>query len=303
MSQKRSSIILIILMTGRLAIVAVAVAFAVVSASQSQSQPQTQTAAVSAPIYEYDAVSIKPNKTADPKHFVVNFPGDGISAENIPVRLLVQYAFGFNDSTRFSQMPSWVDSERYDIEAKADSPLRETLAKLSREERNPIRQRMIQSLLADRMKFAFHRETRELSVYSLIIEKGGPKFQPSKPTAADPNLQRPFIWATSTRDGVVTLTGERVDIASLTRMLTLHSRKPVTDETIGLTGKYDITLRFVPEDGQVQRSAGSTPLEAPDPSAPDLVSAVKDQLGLKLQSGKGPVDVIVIDHIERPSGN
>jgi uncharacterized protein (TIGR03435 family) len=291
------------LMIGRFATVAVAITFAVVCAAQNQSQPQTQTAAVSAPTYEYDAVSIKPNKVGDPKHFVVNFPGDGISAQNISLRLLVQYAFGLNDSTRFSQMPSWLDSERYDVEAKADSPLRETLAKLSREERNAIRQQMIQALLRDRLVFKYHRETKELPVYSLTIGNGGPKFQPSKPTADDPNLQRPFTWATSTRDGAVTLTGERVDIPSLIRVLTLHSHKPVTDKTIGLTGKYDITVRFVPEDGQVQRSAGSTPLEAPDPSAPDLVSAVKDQLGLKLQSGKGPVEVIVIDHIERPSGN
>jgi uncharacterized protein (TIGR03435 family) len=289
------------LLAARLAIVAVAIALGMVSAGQSQSLPQTQTAAVSAPIYEYDVVSIKPNKSDDPKHFVVNFPGDGISAENIPLRLIVQYAFGFNDSTRFSQMPSWVDSERYDIEAKVEPSLREKLAKLSREERNPIRQQMIQALLRDRMKFAFHRETRELPVYSLTIEKGGPKFQTSKPTAAD--LQRPPTWATSDREGVVTLRGERVDIASLTRMLTLQLRRPVTDQTIGLTGKYDITLRFVPEDGQVQRPAGSTLLEAPDPTAPDLVSAVKDQLGLQLQSGKGRVEVIVIDHIERPSGN
>jgi uncharacterized protein (TIGR03435 family) len=259
---------------------------------------------VSAPIYEYDVVSIKLNKSGDPKHLVVNFPGDGISAENISLRLLVQYAFGYMDSTRFSQMPSWVDTERYDIEAKVDPSLRETLSKLSREERAPIRQQMIQALLMDRMKFAFHRETREIPMYSLTVAQGGPKFEPSKPTADDPNLQRrPSTWATSSRDGVVTLTGKLVDIASLARMLALNSHRPVTDKTVGLTGKYDMTLRFVPEDGQVETPGGRTPLEAPDPLGPDLVSAVKDQLGLKLQSGKGSVEIIVIDHIERPSGN
>jgi uncharacterized protein (TIGR03435 family) len=286
-----------------LAILAVPIALGVVSAGQSQSQPQTHTVAVSAPIYEYDAVSIKPNKSGDSKHSVFRFPGDGISAENVPLRLLVQSAFGLTDSTRFSQMPSWLDSERYDIEARVEPSLREKLAKLSREERNPIRNQMIQALLTDRMRFAFHRETRELQVYSLTFAKGGPKLQASKPTAADPNLQRGFVWATSTRDGVVTLTGERVRIGDLTRMLTLHSHRPVADNTIGLTGKYDIILRFVPEDGQVEMPSGLTPLEALDPLGPDLVSAVKDQLGLKLQSGKGPVEVIVIDHIERPSGN
>jgi len=290
-------------MAARLAIFAVPIALGVALAGQSQSQPQTHPAEVSSPTYEYDVVSIKLNKSGDSKHFMVNFPGDGISAENVPMRLIVQYAFDFSDSTRFSPMPSWVDSERYDIEAKVDPALRETLSKLSREERNPIRQRLIQALLKDRMGFTFHRETKELQVYTLTVAKGGPRFQASKPPSADPDLRRPPIWATSDREGVVTLRGERVDIAFLTRILTLHLRRPVTDKTIGLTGNYDITLCFVPEDGQVQRPAGSTPLEAPDPLGPDLVAAVKDQLGLKLQLGKGPVEIIVIDHIERPSGN
>ncbi len=148
----------VILTAASLAILPVPIALAVVCASQSQSLAQTQSAAVSVPRYEYDVVSIKLNKSGDGKHFMVNFPGDGISAENIPLRMIVQYAFGFNDSTRFSPLPSWVDTERYDIEAKVEPSLRETLYKLSREERTPIRQQMIQALLTDRMKFAFHRE-------------------------------------------------------------------------------------------------------------------------------------------------
>jgi uncharacterized protein (TIGR03435 family) len=291
------------LKANRLAILAVAIAFGVASAGQVKSQSQTQTAAASGPIYEYDVVSIKQNKITDPKHFVTNFPGDGISAENISMRLIVQYAFGFSDSARFSQMPSWIDSERYDVEAKVDPSLRETLATLSREERAPIRQQMIQALLRDRMKFAFHRETRDVPMYLLTVEKGGPKFQASKPTANDPNLRWAGRWAITNHDGVVTLKGERIVIASLTRMLTMQSRRPVEDKTVGLTGKYDLTLSFVPENGQIEGPSGSTPLEAPDPLGPDLVSAVKDQLGLKLQLGKGPVEIIVIDHIERPSGN
>ena len=111
------------------------------------------------------------------------------------------------------------------------------------------------------------------------------------------------MWATSAREGVVTLKGERVDIGVSARMLTLNSHRTVADKTVGLTGKYDMTLRFVPEDGQVEMPGGRIPLEAPDPLGQDLVSAVRDQLGLKLQSGKGPVEVIVIDRIERPSGN
>lgn len=300
MIQKRSRVMLIAAIRATLVI---PIAFGAVSAIQNQSQSQAHMAPVSAPTYEYEIVSIKQNKVSDPKHYVVNFPGDGISAENISMRLVVQYAFGFMDSARFSQMPSWIDSERYDVEAKVEPSLRETLSKLSREERNPIRQQMIQALLADRMKFAFHRETMEVPVYSLTIAKSGSKLQASKPTAADPNIQWGALWAITHHDGVVTLKGERITIASLTQMLTLQSRRPVDDKTAGLTGKFDITLSFVPEDGQVEMPGGPTTLEAPDPLGPDLVSALKDQLGLKLQLGKGPVEIIVIDHIERPSGN
>jgi uncharacterized protein (TIGR03435 family) len=299
MIQKRSGVMLTAV---TLAILAVPITLGVVSAGQNQSQVQTHTAAVLTPIYEYDVVSIKLNKS-DTKGSVFRFPGDGISAENVPLRTLVQFAFGFTDSTRFSQMPSWLDSEKYDIEAKVEPTLRETLSKLSREERNPIRHQMIQALLKDRMSFAFHRETRELQVYSLTVTNGGSKLQSSNPTAADPNLQRGGIWAISIHDGVAILTGERVTIDDLARMLTTYSHRVVTNKTVGLTGKFDITLRFVPENGLVEMPGGARLLEAPDPLGQDLVSAVKDQLGLKLQSGKGPVEIIVIDHIERPSGN
>lgn len=289
-------------MAVRLTILAVSITLGVAFAGENRSTPEIHVSAISPPGYEYDVVSIKPNNSQS-KSFVFSFPGDGISAKNVPLRLLVQYAFGFTDSTRFSQMPSWLDSEKYDIEAKVDPSMRETLAKLSREERNPIRHQMIQALLTDRMGFAFHHETRELRVYSLTVAEGGSKLQASKPTAADPNLRWGGVWSTSPHDGVVILSGQRIDVESLARMLTLHSHRIVTDKTIGLTGRYDITLRFVPQDGQVEMPGGLTPVEAPDPLGPDLFSAVKDQLGLKLQPGKGPVEIIVIDHIERPSRN
>jgi uncharacterized protein (TIGR03435 family) len=247
-------------------------------------------------------VSIKRN-VSERTGVVINFPGDGISAENVSIRLIVQYAVGFIDSTRFSQMPSWVDSERYDIEAKVEPSLREKLTKLSREERNPIRQQMIQALLADRMRFAFHRETRDVQMYSLTVANGSPRLQASKPTGSNPNQAGGGIWTIANHDGIVTLKGEHVTVGSFARMLTLQSHRFVDDKTVGLTGKYDLTLSFVPEDGQVEMPSGPTPLEAPDPLGPNLVSALKDQLGLKLQLGKGPVEIIVIDHIERPSGN
>src|SRR5580693_4788905 len=126
------------LTAARVAILSIPVVFGAVSAIQSQPSPQIH-ASSSAPSYEYDVVSIKRN-VSERTGVVINFPGDGISAENVSIRLIVQYAFGFIDSTRFSQMPSWVDSERYDIEAKVEPSLREKLAKLSREGRNPIRQ-------------------------------------------------------------------------------------------------------------------------------------------------------------------
>jgi uncharacterized protein (TIGR03435 family) len=150
---------------------------------------------------------------------------------------------------------------------------------------------MMQRLLADKFKLAVHNETRELPVYALVLAKGGMKFQAAK----DPNSG----VRSSGRTGQ--LKGQGVTMAdlakALTRTLQTELGRVVIDQT-NLTGKYDLTLKWTP-------SMGSPPMlnGQPDTSAPDIFTAVQEQLGLKLESTKAPVPVLVVDHAELPSEN
>jgi uncharacterized protein (TIGR03435 family) len=178
---------------------------------------------------------------------------------------------------------------------------------------------MLQAILADRFKLTVHRETKELPVYFLAVGKNGPKFHEGKPgdTYAD-GLKRvngvprgPGQWG-FTDDGVEVYQG--VPIATLVQELSLVSRRPVIDKT-NLSGKYDFKTKLaVDEIESPQTSAipaappGAPASGAPSPASLDslafaLISAFQGQLGLKVESGKAPVEVLVIDHVEKPSEN
>jgi uncharacterized protein (TIGR03435 family) len=175
---------------------------------------------------------------------------------------------------------------------------------------------MLQKILADRFKLTIHRDTKELPNFSLVIAKNGPKLQearpvdPASPTAKDPNgkpLPPGAVRMMSGSDGMRHITASGATLAALVSMLGNQLGRPVMDKT-GLTAKYDISLQWSSDDRQVvagpgaSPDGGSSPLPA-DSSGPSLFTAVQEQLGLKLESGKGPVDTIVIDHAEKPSGN
>jgi len=159
---------------------------------------------------------------------------------------------------------------------------------------------MLQAVLKDRFNLTIRRETRELPVYSLIVLKNGPKFQEAKPGDTYPEDGGIEPGATSMR-GRGHLIGHAVPISSLVGALSIRAGlgRTLQDKT-GLTEKYNFTLRWTPGDGQSQASPESAPS---DQVYPDLFTAIQEQLGLKLDSIKGPVEVIVIDHVERPSGN
>jgi uncharacterized protein (TIGR03435 family) len=159
---------------------------------------------------------------------------------------------------------------------------------------------MLQALLAERCKMMTHRETKDLPVFSLVIAKNGPKLVEANPDE--------ITSISTSRNGASELiTGKARSIADLARWLSVSLGCPVLDMT-GLTGKYDFKLEWTPDDAPTQPSAGGAASNPPPPasvdsSGPSLFTAIQEQLGLKLESGKGPVEIIVIDHIERPSGN
>lgn len=193
--------------------------------------------------------------------------------------------------------PAWLNSEHYDIEAKAQTD--------SATER--MISQMLEGLLSDRFHLMAHREIRELPLYRLSVVKGGNKLEPAvgggctpmipppNPARIDPATFRPCGGFNTLAS---MLRGGSVGMARLAIVLSRILGRTVTDET-GLGGTYDVSLRWTPDETQ----ALQTPQPIVDPTAPLLFTAIQEQLGLRLESGKGPVEVLVIDQAEKPSGN
>lgn len=208
---------------------------------------------------------------------------------------LIRDAYGFLKFTndRILGAPDWAKSDKFDIAAKVDSPDIAELQKLSQDQRGL----MLQAFLADRFKMVIHKETRELPVFALIIAKNGPKLKEATPD--DKGMMRL---------GRGILVGQGIPIASLANMLMQQREldgRTVLDKT-GLSGKYEVTLRWMPEQSLDQTSpVGNSQAAVPptDASAPTIFTAIQEQLGLKLESAKGPAEFLVIDHVEVPSVN
>jgi uncharacterized protein (TIGR03435 family) len=296
-----------------LAAIAVPVVFGLAHATPNRAQAQTQSASAVTPGYVYEVVSVKPSKPGSIGRYTMNTP-DGYKALNIPLIILVDSAYGITDDERLSGAPSWISSEKFDVDAKMERSVADALQKLSKDDRTLARQQMLQALLADRFKLTVHRETKELSIYTLVIAKNGPKLKEAKPGDTYPNgikggdghAMTAGVLMLASPEGV-TWTGQAVPMQLLVRQLSQQVGRIVVDKT-GLTSNFDFTMQFMPEQfvppmAPSDAAGGASPLPIADPGAPSLFTAVQEQLGLKLESGKGPVEIIVIDHIERPSGN
>ena len=194
--------------------------------------------------------------------------------------------------------PDWLLSERYDIAAKI--PPGATMEQFHL---------MLQNLLADRFHLALHHETRQLQGYELVTGKGAPKLKPStetgpnvEPTSAPktdikgfPQLAAPglvLMEGIRGRAVVSFLTARAQPLSALAETLSKEFRMPVIDKT-GLTGRFDFTLEFAPQ------APGALPADSQDESAPNLISAIPQRLGLKLESKKIPVDVLIVDSADR----
>jgi uncharacterized protein (TIGR03435 family) len=246
-------------------------------------------------IPQFDVISVKPAKDTMTR---VQFTPDGMRGTGVIIRFLIYEGYGGINHEQVIGEPAWTTTDGFDIEAKvapADVP---TLARMTFEQRRT----MFQSILADRFKLVVHHETRELPIYVLSVAKGGPKLKESAPDV--PGSAAPRPRGMMMQRGKLTATG-----AQLSMLVTVLSRelgRTIVDKT-ALTGHYDFTLEFAPDEaaaGPSGAGAGGAPPPPPaDSAGPSVFTAVQEQLGLKLESTKGPVDVIVIDHIERPSEN
>lgn len=212
-----------------------------------------------------------------------NAPPGRLTIRCYQLRRLLFVAYSIRLSSSIPGMPRWGNSAHFDIDAKADDATTEAMGKLSEKELSNQAQRMLRALLADRFQLKVHTETRERPVYSLVIAKSGFKLTPTSPSEKPSGN---YSWGNGeieVRNG---------PIASLVFCLSEGiAGRNVIDKT-GLTGNYDIDLKWTPDDQEGTSDAG-----------PTLFTALEEQLGFKLVPSKGPIDTFVIDHVEKPSEN
>jgi len=224
----------------------------------------------------------------------MQFTPDGVRIENASLLMMIRAAYGLFNSLddKFLGVPGWAKTERFDVEARVSPADVDEYKKLTVEQR----QQMMQTLLAGRFALRAHRETKEQPVYLLVVGKNGSKLAEAKP-GEDESMKR-------SRDQ---LKGTGVVMSQVVSVLTQTAGRTVIDKT-GLAGRYDFSMHWMPdEEGvpmqKVADSAQPANEALPESSEPSIFTAVQEQLGLRLEPGKGPVECLVIDHIEQPSEN
>lgn len=226
-----------------------------------------------------DVASIKPS---DPGITAMNnhFSADRFTLTGYAAKTLIEQAHSVKDY-QVLNAPDWTRSERWTLEVKTTVPTN-----------YQQKFQLLQPLLAERFQLKIHHETRTMPVYSLAVAKGGPKLR-----TPDPNERGYMMFGNQ-------IIGRKYDITMLARNLEGELNVPVVDKT-GLTGIYDLDLKWTPDPARPDFGDVHNPAElpAPDPNRPGIFTAIREQLGLELKAEKRPVDVIVIDHIERPSPN
>jgi len=265
-------------------------------------QLRAQSSAAQASGPAFDVASVKPNKSGPSAiQRVVMQPGDRVTLTNVTLRTLIQVAY-----PRMSEIvggPSWIGSgpsgDRFDVNAKAESSASRDQLQL-----------MLRTLLADRFKLALHPETRAELIYALVFARSdrrlGPTLRPAATDCAtiragaqsddrDPCGIRTFANALVT--GRLSVRGLGLD--QLVGLLSRDAGRKVVDNT-GLAGTFDCDLTWTPQTF-LQGSFDRERFPSIDPNGPSIFTAVQEQLGLKLESQKGPVEVLVIDHVEKPS--
>jgi uncharacterized protein (TIGR03435 family) len=276
--------------------------------AQTESQPS------------FDIVSIKPNRTNQGIPLVVFQPGGRMIAGNVNIRQVILVAYGI-DNLQLVNAPDWTTSERFAIEARTSDATPTSTIRL-----------MLRSMLADRFSLVTHSERRDLPIVALTMartdKRPGPKLRPSGPECAPirppegipmppPPPPPPASAANAAPIRIILETDEplrrrcgsmvapgwmsarNITMQEFTRPLSQVLRRPVIDET-GLEGEFDYDVIFSPE-GLGGALVGAPPASVSD--APSLETALRDDLGLRLESRRGPVDVLVVDRIERPTEN
>ena len=236
----------------------------------------------------FEVATIKPSKP-DAKGKGFGFQAGHFITRNTDLNDLIAFAYGLHPK-QIVDAPAWFGTDLFDIEAKPDAEGRPSMKQMSA---------MAQKLLEDRFQLKFHHDKRELAVYTISVASGGPKMTKTSSAPTDP----PAFFFRALGD--LTVRNQTMgDFA--TWMQNGVMDRPVVDQT-GLTDRYDFQLKWTPDESQFAafRGVGAV-VPPPTDSAtapPQLYTAITEQLGLKMGPAKVPVDVIVIDHVEKPSAN
>jgi bla regulator protein blaR1 len=231
----------------------------------------------------FDVISIRPQAPGDTS-FVVHMPRNGqFSARGAVATLVLMLAYDVQESQIIGG-PNWFATEKWEIDAPRDDGITHSVEET---------RLMLQKMLENRFALRIHRETEQLPVYALTIAKGGPKFKP---------LEENGRTNGTVRVASKSISLESVDLVRMAQVLATALGRPVIDRT-GLTGRYNLNLQW--DDAPIPQG-GVPGLDVPAPPGDEygsIFTAIQDQLGLRLESQRAPVDVIVIDRIERPSAN
>ena len=267
---------------------------------------------------KFEVASVKPNDGKDVKRVALMLqPGGRLQATNVPLNMLVRFAYSIQDF-QIVGLPEWKESERFDINAKAEGDPQPGQPGVV----GPF-QKMMQGLLGDRFKLVAHLEKREMPIYALVTARADRKLGPGlRPSTVDctalmaergragmrlpaPGQQMQCGF----RIGPGQMTGGSMPLSQLASSLSNFVQRVVIDRT-GVTGNFDLDLKYSLDQGMMAsllgpaRGAitGAPPADVAAASdAPSLFTALQEQLGLKLESSRGPVEVLVIEHVDKPS--
>lgn len=267
---------------------------------------------------KFEVASVRPNTSGDGKVMLGIQPGGRFNALNVPLWDLIRQAYNLQRS-QIVGGPDWLETARYDIVAKAEGEIPRSGPGAPS---GPLNF-MMQDLLEERFKLKAHRDTREMPIYALTLARsdqklgqglrssstdcdgfrargrGAPGGRGAPPRAMFTPGERPTCGMMV---GLGQVTAGAVSMSQLALMLSQFTQRIVVDRT-GLKGNFDVDLTFTPERIPSGPPPPGVQLPPIDPNGPSIFTAVQEQLGLKLASERGPVEVLVIDHVERPTAD
>ena len=257
---------------------------------------------------KFEVVSVKEGRSGG--QFSVGPVGGRFVATGAPLRILLQRAYAPSNGRALlrSQIiggPAWIDSDIFDIDAKAEGDSRPTPDQMWQ---------MVRPLLEDRFQLKVHQEMRDLPLYYLVVAKSGKLKLSQDQTPVDPAAPRIYDPASGPLRGAfrmigkpsptaltLVMTGNAVRMDTLVKMVQQYLERPLIDRT-ALSGLYDVELQFDMASGAPTTNTGTAPA-ASEPGIGSIFTALQEQLGLKLESARGPVEVLVIDAVSKPTEN